>query len=353
MFKFGYDFYYLWVAAKLTANGKNPYDLELYSSQLVQNNWTDNILPFPHPPWVISQYLIFQTVPLQFALIFWTSLSILTFVYCSKWIYSNLQFNSEAREQNKAFFAFACISFLPFLKTIIWGQLAFILLFAYLMFLKYKNRKMFFLSGLALSLTFTKPLFFPLYSCLFIRELRQKEFRGILGFGCGVFLQLSIVLLFCPNILDFTGMWLNNITATSKAVLTPSLAQILNMKFSLNWAPIASVLLGITVGSFWGLQKKESLEDYALYLPIICVLFSPYIWSHDFVVLIIPYLVFVLTLKDKIGERLAVITLFLIAILGILLCNLFLKEYFLVFFPITLGLFMLNKDRFRTVKWAI
>lgn len=339
MFIVGYDFYYMWSAAHVALHGGNPYDLHTYSRELSSIGWPSDeaIPPFPHPPWALSLYLMVGFLPFKIALTLWLALAATTLFFCFRWIYRNLTFLRMAdRPPKMLLYSFLLLCFPPTIKILLWGQLSFLLLVGLLLFLVLYSRQRHFLAGLSLSLTLIKPDLLVLYSALLACSYKQRNFSVLTGLAFGLLLQVLVVLVLCGGSAEFLAGWLTNVQATSVTVVGPTISQILANLLDAQWVALLTVALGGLIGLFYGTVRKLDISDLSSRLPVLSLLFAPYAWTHDFVLLIIPYLATMMSFERRFGELAALFVATSLCLVSFLLSNVFVKEQIMVVFPILL-----------------
>jgi hypothetical protein len=194
-------------------------------------------------------------------------------------------------------------------------------------------RKSYFKSGAMLSLTFLKPqLLLPLYIALFIHALRSRKLTFIAGVATGGLAQLVIGFLLYPNGITYYLSYLPDLLARSPLLLAPSISQLIGYYFGFQWQGAVLCACGIFVGVWYGMRKDFSLVPSLIVLLPFSLFVTPYSYSHDFSLLLFPYLTLIGILYQKAGNK----VFFLIGILevwGILLVANVRHEFSTVLIP--------------------
>jgi hypothetical protein len=277
----------LWGPSNLLVHQRSPYNIQVIfnSSNAV---WM---------PVVIGSLFPIGLLPLQWASNLWlllnlSSLSMLVLI---------LARNGRASIISILLTVFSIAIFPSTISNLVLGQISLIICFILLILLKYRYQLTPITSGLFLAFCFTKPqliiLFFPAYLVLYYREQRRNFLKLILfQIFWIVILCIPLFILFPAWIPDFLG----NLTA-NPSWSYPSLFSFLQSN-SISYGMslfLSGIYLIIGVGIAIYLTFKYDGSEALIWCLAITTLFSPVIWSWDFV-LIYPLFIFMVFQKKSI-----------------------------------------------------
>lgn len=288
------DFMQYWTAAYLTVRSVSPYDYEatlaVYRSvmDLIPNQ------PFLYPPWLIPFYFPFSLLPLPPARALWYFLSLGLVVLGATRLWA---FYGGPKAMRWLGLLFA-ITFSPTLLALTWGQLSPLTLAAVALFLGVMypgggKPPRYFLAGILLALTSLKPQsFYLLWAALLLWSVQRREWRVLLGALAVLGASTLVAALFVPGILwGYLTSFLNN-----PPILygTPTIGYWLREwlgreHFALQYA---GPLVGVA-WLLWDWRRKRGQWDWAEQMPWLMfasIITSPFIWTHDQVIFLLPLL---------------------------------------------------------------
>lgn len=298
------NFAFFWLAGKMTIDGENPYDENIYLANHDKYGikWEPNrIFPYPLP-------LAILCIPLGFfsmgdAYTIWQVVSLL-FIVISIYILLTLMNNEAAKRLLLPIFL-AAIFFGPSYLTLHTGTVgAFALLFLVLSvyFLEKEN---FIFAGILLALTMLKPpqgLTILLLASLWF--LMKKNWKAIIGIGIGGILLAVIGFVQDPQ-------WIQKFMGASDAVMDRTegvhsnvwaFAYLACNGTSPCWtilgASVSLILLGLAGYLLWKNQAWSSWEALNLIIPI-GFISTIYLWAYDQITFIIPIVWIVSMLVQK------------------------------------------------------
>ena len=326
----------MWGAAKIALIGGNAYDPALLVEVMRTGGWPSDLgaWGFTHPPWSFWLYVPFGLFSLPVARVLWISAHVLLFAAILRCL---IRLNQSPSEHFKGIdtglLVLAAVTFPPVLKTFAFGQNSILSAMGVVFFIDLYLRKSYFKSGAMLSLTFLKPqLLLPLYIALFIQAFKSRKLTFIAGAATGGLAQFVISFLLYPNGIVYYLSYLPDLLARSPLLLAPSMAQIIGYYYGFQWQGAALSLFGVLVGAWYGMRKDFSFVPSLLILLPFSLFVTPYSYSHDFSLLLFPYLTLIGILYQKVGNK----VFFLIGILevwGILLVANVRHEFSTVLIP--------------------
>jgi len=291
------DFISLWGAGRLLWTGQNPYDRELMIGLIAANVAGANtpVGGFHNPFWTLPLFLLVGVLPYPLACLAWSVMTIAVAIYCLRFfIDERLGPAGDSRQVLRLIIA--TLYFFPLLKHLFVGQTTIFVLGGLILGLKFYRKEQWFPSGLAFSATLLKPhLFVPLYIlCVVagIRSRRRHLIGVVLGFIFALFVSSILSLTFRPSLIGEFVRSTSGLYAERLAVPQVTLGHAIAILTGVSAAvPIISCL-GIVGGICLGIagSQMDFLQKaaHALFLGVIC---APYGWSHDHVILLVPYLI--------------------------------------------------------------
>jgi hypothetical protein len=309
-----YDLHFLWAAGKVALEGGNPYELSSYAAAVRESSLplSEQIQPFPHPPWTLLFYAVLASFSFQSASTLMAVINIVLAGYAFSLCSDLIKFNTS---KQRIFCIFALILFPPFYSTLINGQINLILWIGLLLFIS-REKDSPFLASLGLVLTLFKPhILMPLYLACAIFAFSRRSYRLVLY---GLSLTLSLVL---STELIFPGLWLNyfrSLDILSQHLNMPgtSVNQILYTYLNVKHAALLTSTLSLLLVIFLTLQVDfKQRIPWELFISI-SLLGTPYLWSHSFIMLGSTYL-WIVAKSFTNSERITLYSITLLALLGI------------------------------------
>ena len=296
-FIFSYDFYYHWAAGHIIHARGDMYNLLALSQTMREMGWPawEGFQGITRPPWNAWVFFSVASVPFPLAQAIWSILILLSIVFSSLWAYkSEIAQRLTLFSPHPVHFVFAVAAFPPFLKTFFWGQSSFLVFLGFLVFAHGMMVEREFRAGLGLSLTLLKPqALLPVYAFLAVNCLRCGHWKlaagGLLGFA----IQCLVSFVLYPSGYGDYFRALPGIVAESPSIPGASIGQICSSQFGVLWVQPLLCLLGLVFGLFLGLKRKISIDWLIRVLLPISVITAPYVWSHDYILLFLSYLVMV------------------------------------------------------------
>lgn len=337
---FLYDYYYLWAAGQLVLQGRDPYDLQLFSSTMYQIGWPqdEGVWGFTHPPWIFWIYTPFSLASFEIARFLWIGfLSLLVFVL--------FRLSQSLSQASKSFCGslppalcfFAILCYPPTIKILAYGQVSFVMAIGLLAALLFFQRKKEFLAGLALSLTLIKPhLLVAFYVAFYLHCLLSKHWRIFLGTALGFIIQALIGVIIYPSgfsdYLHYVPQLINN----SPLLPGTSLVQIAVFHLGMVNLQIPALVLSVAIGAYIGISKNFDLSKVIHILLPCSLLLAPYSFSHEMILLLPTYLLLISIIFNRFSFKVTGRVCFLLGILGVIIVAFIRFEFLTVVIPITL-----------------
>lgn len=320
-FPFPYDLYHLWASARVARLGGNPYAPGQIAPVMVESGWppSEGVSGFMHPFWSLTVLTPLSYLPFPVATLVWEASILVLLVISFRLILSGLTQESSGRLTPVAPLLLATVLFPPSISTFVFGQTNAILLLGCAGWFASFRGGRFLISGLLLSLTTLKPhLFLPLYVWIFINQSRKREWMCLTGFIAGVLTQCGIALAFAP---DSAAQWLEAMRSArdvTQSLNTPTLSRIIGSTFNISHAISIATVAGGLVATMWALLRPGRTAELAtlVFIPL-GLLTSQYVWSHSFLVLLLPYLVHIRRLA-RLGDKPVIVVSIVLATWGIL-----------------------------------
>jgi len=283
------DFRAYWSTSYLLFQGQNCADDSLLLD--IQNSKTGWPRDYPmriwNPPWVTAWFLPLAFLNFQLATRIWLLINITLVLMCI--FLSWRMFIDQAKDKRRLWLlALGAILFPSTIVAIFMGQVNLLVLAGLVLFLWLTRNGHDIGAGVALSLTMVKPhLIYLALPIILLAVLMERRWIIILGFGASLFFSLAIVFFqrtsFIQECLTITGS--SNLSSWQ----TPTLTTFLQVSLGLWWMRIIGLFLMPIAVLLW-LHFRDSLSflimlDLAI---IVSVITSPFGWSYDFVVLLLP-----------------------------------------------------------------
>ena len=305
-----HDFYPLWAAARIMLRGGNPYDAQLIAAELANQGIISQFADpggFHNPPWTLWIFAPFGLLDPHLALATWIALMALILWFCWRLAKQEIRaLGGFASLTSPPRIALAFIAFLPLFKLILFGQTSHIALLGFLLFNYHYFKSQDAKAGLSLSLTLLKPnLFLPLYAFLLARSLITKRHSVLLGLILGLLMQSGVSYLVDSAAFAAYSTHLLELSAARQGMMQASLSQILVHLTGLSWLSLIISILAMAWGAINAASRKTETLHFLYVLSFIGLFFSPYAWSHDYILLLVPFLILV----DRLATSAPLLTL--------------------------------------------
>src|SRR5579872_1654205 len=173
------DFVEYWAAAKLTLDGKNPYDPDLLLPlELSANRQTDKAVMMWNPPWSLAVVLPLGLIPAREAQLIWLALNFLAILYSG----DRLWLLSGGSRQFRWVGCLVALTALPTAFALQSGQIGPILLLGAVLFLECQRRGWQYCAGAATVLLAVKPhLAYLISLAIFVDGVARGHWRVVVG----------------------------------------------------------------------------------------------------------------------------------------------------------------------------
>jgi hypothetical protein len=329
----GSDFITLYSAGLLYRDDiEHLYDLEVqWGSQqdLVEPTNLKGVNPFISPPYVALAYSLFAKLPLQYAFISWSAMSLLLLAMAIPLLLRLIPEQPKSTRISRFRLLIIILAFFPFILGWQVGQnhtLTLLLISAILVFTM-KNRPI--LAGLMAGFLIYKPQFAIGFLIIW---LVWREYRALLAFGCisAIWIAISLIhygippyqqygqmgtlLLNLPYIDGFPGYLLVTIYGFLATLLPNTTAPIIS-----NLVYPIMILCGAGLALIAFTFRKRSLSE-RIPVIILAVLYpflaTPYVLFHD---LLILFPVFILWQQNPKSQSYFIFSVLLFYLGGLLL----------------------------------
>ncbi len=257
----------------------------------IQNNETGWSRDYPmrtwNPPWVSAWFLPLALLNFQPATRVWLLINI-ALVLMSIVLARRLFLGQDQDKRHLWLLALGVILFPSTIVAILMGQVNLLVFAGLILFLWLYLAGHDTAAGVALSLTLFKPhLIYLALLIILLVVLKERRWKVILGFGAAIFISTAIVLLLRPSFI------LECLTSTSNSSLlswrTPTLTTVLQLLLGWWWLRIIGILLVPLAILFWFRNRNRIPFLVIIDLTVIAsIITSPFGWSYDFVVLLLP-----------------------------------------------------------------
>lgn len=297
------DLIAFWSGVQAFANKINPYD----SGQLLQIQ--HKIFPdlqeaefFLNPPWSFPLLFPFFSYSFKTVFAYWPLINIFMWAGIAFFLFS-----ISNKKLPPIYMATLPFMFIPFYIVLRFGQLSILVLFFFCaaVFCLVKGKDLY--AGIFLFSTSVKPqLFFLFLFCLAIWIVKSKRYKVLIAAIITFLLINSIVFFTYPNIFV---LWLNTdfhpTTLQSATITTIIRFFLFKTGFLYDWPIFVIPFIGILVALICLYKKKWVLDLRKDTGPLLALslIFTPYAWPHDFVVLfpllLTPMLFYQVDLENK------------------------------------------------------
>ncbi len=283
------DFRAYWSASYLLTHGGNFADpQQLIAVERRYTGWQENYAFMTwNPPWLLVLLAPYTLVSFERAAWSWI-LTNITLVLTSTWAIWSL---SAAQPTARRFIWLpALIGFIysPTLTAIAAGQVNTLVLAGLAGFLFFDSQANEVGAGSMLALTFVKPqLVYALLPVLVLESLVERRWRVVASIAVSLTILTTLVFILRPG---FAAEYLAMLQGANLLnYQTPTIGGWLEMSFGWSWAKVAGVVIAPIGMILWWYHQRNlptrTIVDAGLILSVLTV---PFVWSYDFIVLLIP-----------------------------------------------------------------
>jgi hypothetical protein len=286
------EFQAYWGASHLLSQGANfaDPDLLLQVEQEATGLDDETALRAWNPPWLSAWFLPLGVASFSRASYLWFLTNILLLSTSTVMLWKT--YTDRPRTMRWLWLGLVLsFVFLPTLITLLVGQITPLILFGIAAFLFLADRGHLFLAGAALSLTTAKPHLLYLTLPLVLLELiLHKQWRAVAGFVTPVLAGALTAFLLRPSFLSdyvvmMTGSGLLQMTAV------PTISSYLAYLLQMPWLRFAGVVVLVVGIILWARNRRRNpipLTRLVEVTLVVSLLTTPYAWSFDFILLLVP-----------------------------------------------------------------
>ncbi len=281
------DFQCFWVAGAIVATGGDPYDAARYQRMVAETRRERLDVRycgdrFPYPPWTAVAFVALGILPQPVAATAWLSLLVAATVLAIGWLRA---LAGPARIPWPVITVLVVLTE-PFLLGLAEGQFG-VLTLALAAGAVVALRSPSGASGLATAALALKPhtalLSLPALVLLQLRERRWASLATALALAAG---SVVAIVALRPS---WFAEWAA--AASAKRVATVPLATSWDLAVPFGGAPVAIAIIAALLIAIVALVRSRTLADTDV-VGLACALslvIAPYVWTHDFVVLALPW----------------------------------------------------------------
>lgn len=282
------DFIEYWSAGQLLLEGANPYDPEaLLLLQRAIGREEPRPLLMYNPPWVLPMILLFALLPYSVGRFLWFSFHSVVLLLCASLIW-----RLYGGVWKRVWISWVLIfTFFPTFELLLAGQIGAFILLGVVLFLYFEHRGMGVAAGISTLFVAVKPqVCYLFWFVLLLWCFRYKKWSVLLSCFLVFLAALAISLVFNPQVFNqYLYMVVNH---PPVEWITPTLGAALRLlwgaeKFGLQF-------VSVVLGGGWLVYRwyhhrldwnwKEEMPG----LLFVSILTSPYVWTHDYIVVILP-----------------------------------------------------------------
>lgn len=289
-----FDFQAYWGASNLLSRSENFTDPALLLEiERAATGFDQDVPLFAwNPPWFLAWLLPLSIIGFDRASWIWFLINIVL-VFSSTVMLWRVFASRDESMRRLWIGLIVSFLFLPTLTTLLVGQIAALILFGVAAFLFFDNSEKPFLAGMALSLTTAKPHVIYLTLALILLDLiYRRQWRTIAGFITPVLAGTIVTFILRPAFLsDYASLMTNSQLLQRTAVPTPVsyLAEMVEQPW-LRYAGLLILLGGLFL--WWRRRQPGAIDRSQLVVVtlILSLLTTPYAWSFDFILFLVPAL---------------------------------------------------------------
>lgn len=298
-----YDFQAYWGASHLLSHSDNFTDTDLMLAlERSATGFNQDVPLFAwNPPWFLAWFLPLGILGFERASWLWFLVN-LGLVFASATMLWRV-FASRTETMRRLWLGLiVSFLFLPTLTTLLVGQIAALILFGLAAFLFLDKHDRPFLAGAALALTTAKPHVIYLTLALVLLDLvYRRKWRTIAGFITPILAGTIVTFLLRPSFLaDYASLMSGSQLLQRTVVPTPVayLANVANQPW-LRYIGLLILLFSLTV--WWRHRRQPDAIDrqrLVVFTLILSLLTTPYAWSFDFILFLVPAIQLVIWLVE-------------------------------------------------------
>lgn len=283
------DFIEYWASARLLLNRANPYSPEemLSLQRTIVPDRIDPLLTW-NPPWTLFFTAPFGFISFPVAHLLWLMLNTTVLIICSP-----LLWKIYGGNPSKSRIAWLiCFATIPTYMVLSLNQITPLVLLGIVGFLNFYSRKLFFLSGLSLTLAAIKPhLAYLFWLALLFWVIDRRQWKIFYGALVGVATATLLPLLLVPDVFSFyLAQYSTQLAPRPLDWQTPTLSTALAYLIGSNalWVRTIPTLLGF-VWLIFHWKKNRNDWDWVKQTPLLLLtsqVATPFAWTFDQILLL-------------------------------------------------------------------
>ena len=273
-----------WATGRLIVHGENPYDVNAVAMLEKEQGYSGYPLVLRTPPWSLFMVLPLGLFTPYSASLLWLVVLIAALVGSVHMCMRILSVPSASRSA----FQVIAYTFAPVLACLYLGQMGLLMLFGFVVFLRFHSERPF-LAGAALLLPLAKPHVSSIFWIAFILWVIPKNRRAI-AVGCLSALIAATVIGIAVDLTAFRDYSSALESQSIGRLFIPALSGVLRLLFfrSAFWVQFVPMLLGLVwFSQFWAVNRSRwNWCDHGLTTLVVSILVTPYAWMSDEVILL-------------------------------------------------------------------
>jgi len=273
-----------WATGRLIVYGENPYDVNAVAMLEKEQGYSGNPLVLRTPPWSLFMVLPLGLFTPYSASLLWLVVLIAALVAS---VHMCMQVLSVPSSSRSAFQVIA-YTFAPVLACLYSGQMGLLMLFGFVVFLRFHAERPF-LAGAALLLPLAKPHVSSFFWIAFILWVIPKNRKAIAA-GCVSALTVATLIGIAVDATAFRDYSSALKSESIGRLFIPALSGVLRLLFfrTAFWVQFVPMLLGLVWFSrFWAVNRSRwNWCDHGLTTLVVSILVTPYAWMSDEVILL-------------------------------------------------------------------
>jgi Glycosyltransferase family 87 len=338
------DFIEYWASARLLVNGANPYSPEemLSLQRAIVPDRIDPLLTW-NPPWTLFFTAPFGLMSFPLAHFLWLMVNTTVLIICSPLLWKIYGGNPS----NSRIAWLICFATIPTYMVLSLNQITPLVLLGIVGFLHFYSRKLFFLSGLSLTLVAIKPHLAYLYwLALLFWIIDHRQWRIFYGAIVGVATATLLPLLLVPDVFSFyLAQYSSPLAPKPLDWQTPTLSTALAYLIGSNalWVRTIPTLLGV-VWLIFHWKKYRNDWDWIKQTPLLLLtsqVATPFAWTFDQILLLPALMEVAVWISHSTRSRViikAIVIAFTMINLGPLIVNALVPYYQWLFWMVPLYL---------------
>jgi len=282
------DFIEYWAAAKLTLDGKNPYDANLLLPiQQAGGRDTDEAIMMWNPPWTLTVVLPLGLLPSRGAQLIWFAVNLAATIFCGDRLWRLFGGSANRRWIGCAI----AVTAMPSAFALQSGQIGPLLLLGAVLFLECERRGYQFAAGAATVLLAIKPhLAYLIWCAILCDAITRNRWRMILGGAVTGIVCAVFPLLFVPHVWSQFADAMGN--RPPEQWMSPTIGTVLRLYADdpkMFWLQFVPVLFGLAwfVGYYWRWAGRWNWTEQVPLLLLVSFVTAPYgAWPFDMVLLL-------------------------------------------------------------------